>query len=186
MPSGSPIQTARDVVAAFARETGLPLWLLDDAVPLDLSATRDWFAQRVIGQEDAVSRVVDLLATVKAGLSREHKPLASFLFLGPTGVGKTEMAKSLAEFLFGSSKSSGSSSGQDSRLIRIDMSEYSDALAVQRLIGGSAEAEGVLTARVREQPFAVVLLDEFEKGHPALFDLLLQVLGEGRLTEMTP
>ncbi len=167
----------RAVVAAFARETGLPLWLLDDAVPLDLSATRDWFAERVIGQPEAVSLVVDLLATVKAGLRREHKPLASFLFLGPTGVGKTEMAKSLAEFLFGAS------AGHDSRLIRIDMSEFSDPLAVQRLIGGSSESEGILTARVREQPFAVVLLDEFEKAHPALFDLLLQVLGEGRLTD---
>ncbi len=167
----------RAVVAAFAREIGLPLWLLDDAVPLDLSATRDWFAERVIGQPEAVSLVVDLLATVKAGLSREHKPLASFLFLGPTGVGKTEMAKSLAEFLFGAS------AGHDSRLIRIDMSEFSDPLAVQRLIGGNAASEGILTARVREQPFAVVLLDEFEKAHPALFDLLLQVLGEGRLTD---
>jgi len=161
-----------------------------------------------------------LLATVKAGLNRENKPLASFLFLGPTGVGKTEMAKSLAEFLFQTnlsqredrhsnpkrergptlqdavdSQPSGASalahaSGycadaqrSDSRLIRIDMSEYSDPLAVQRLIGGTAKSEGVLTARVREQPFAVVLLDEFEKAHPALFDLLLQVLGEGRLTD---
>lgn len=167
----------RTVVAAFSRETGLPLWLLDDAVPLDLTATRDWFVERVIGQPEAVSVVVNLLATVKAGLSREHKPLASFLFLGPTGVGKTEMAKSLAEYLFGAS------GGHDSRLIRIDMSEYSDPLAVQRLIGGGAESEGVLTARVREQPFAVVLFDEFEKAHPALFDLLLQVLGEGRLTD---
>ena len=85
--------------------------------------------------------------------------MASFLFLGPTGVGKTEMAKSLAEFLFGSSRSSGSLSGHDSRLIRIDMSEHSDALAGQRLIGGSAEAEGVLTARVREQPLAVLNLN---------------------------
>ncbi len=174
---GQMLITPRAVVAAFARETGLPLWLLDDALPLDLSATRDWFAERVIGQPEAVSLVVDLLATVKAGLSREHKPLASFLFLGPTGVGKTEMAKSLAEFLFGAS------AGHDSRLIRIDMSEFSDPLAVQRLIGGSAESEGILTARVREQPFAVVLLDEFEKAYPALFDLLLQVLGEGRLTD---
>ncbi|MFM9963219.1 MAG: AAA family ATPase [Planctomycetaceae bacterium] len=175
--SATGLIAPRAVVAAFARETGLPLWLLDDAVPLDLSMTRDWFAKRVIGQPEAVSLVVDLLATVKAGLSCEHKPLASFLFLGPTGVGKTEMAKSLAEFLFGVS------AGHDSRLIRIDMSEYSDPLAVPRLIGGSAESEGILTARVREQPFAVVLLDEFEKAHPALFDLLLQVLGEGRLTD---
>jgi hypothetical protein len=93
--------------------------------------------------------------------------------MGPTGVGKTEMAKALAEYLFGSR----------SRLTRFDMSEYSDPLAVQRLIGGSFSKEGLLTARVREQPFSVVLLDEFEKAHPQLFDLLLQVLGEGRLTD---
>ena len=86
----------RDVVHAFSRETGLPLWLLDDEVPLDLEATREQFAERVIGQPEAVSQVVDLLATMKAGLNREHKPLASFLFLGPTGVGKTELAKVLA------------------------------------------------------------------------------------------
>lgn len=171
----------RDVVHAFSRETGLPLWLLDDELPLDLEATRKQFAQRVIGQPEAVSQVVDLLATMKAGLNREHKPLASFLFLGPTGVGKTELAKALADFVFGAGTNSGRQ--RDSRLIRIDMSEFSDPWAVQRLIGGTWESEGVLTARVREQPFAVVLLDEFEKAHPALFDLLLQVLGEGRLTD---
>lgn len=171
----------RDVVHAFSRETGLPLWLLDDEVPLDLEATREQFAERVIGQPEAVSQVVDLLATMKAGLNREHKPLASFLFLGPTGVGKTELAKALADFVFGAGTNS--ERQRDSRLIRIDMSEFSDPWAVQRLIGGTWESEGVLTARVREQPFAVVLLDEFEKAHPALFDLLLQVLGEGRLTD---
>ncbi|HEX4949306.1 MAG TPA: AAA family ATPase [Blastocatellia bacterium] len=165
--------TAREVTAAFSRETGLPLLLLEDSVRLDLPATHAWFTERVIGQSEAVDLVTDLLATVKAGLVRPRKPIASLLFIGPTGTGKTEMAKSLAEFLF-----------QDRhRLIRFDMSEYSDPLAVQRLIGGFGSSEGLLTSKVREQPFAVVLLDEVEKAHPQFFDLLLQVLGEGRLTD---
>jgi ATP-dependent Clp protease ATP-binding subunit ClpC len=165
--------TAEDVTEAFSRETGLPRVLLDETEQLDLAETRAWFASHVIGQPDAVDLIVDLLAMVKAGLTRPRKPIASLLFIGPTGVGKTEMAKSLAEFLF-----------QDrQRLVRFDMSEYSDPIAVNRLIGGTFGAEGLLTARVREQPFAVVLLDEFEKAHPLFFDLLLQVLGEGRLTD---
>ncbi|MEZ6033439.1 MAG: AAA family ATPase [Planctomycetaceae bacterium] len=172
-----PVISEGDVTRAFSRETGLPLWLLDDRIPLDLAKADTWISSRVIGQPEAVSLIVNLLATLKAKLNRDHKPLASFLFIGPTGVGKTEMAKTLAEYLFGFS------GNNDSRLIRIDMSEYADVFAVQRLIGGTTEAEGVLTARVREQPFAVILLDEFEKAHHSLFDLLLQILGEGRLTD---
>jgi MoxR-like ATPase len=161
------------VTAAFSRETGLPLFLLEESARLDLVGAKRWFGERVIGQPEAVDLVVDLLATVKAGLTRARKPIASLLFIGPTGVGKTEMAKALAEFLFGSKQ----------RLTRLDMSEYADPLAVQRLIGGGFASEGILTARVREQPFAVVLLDEFEKAHPLFLDLLLQMLGEGRLTD---
>ena len=169
--------SSTEVTQAFSRETGLPMWLLDDSVRLDLNAAEAWFAARVIGQPESVTLIVNLLATLKAQLNRDHRPLASFLFIGPTGVGKTEMARTLAEYLFGSAGAG------DSRMIRIDMSEYADPMAVQRLIGGTTEAEGVLTARVREQPFAVVLLDEFEKAHHSLFDLLLQILGEGRLTD---
>ncbi len=167
--------TEAGVIAGFSRETGLPLVLLDDAVPLHLDETREWFARRVIGQPEAVDRVLDLLAIVKARLARPRKPLASFLFIGPTGTGKTEMAKALAEFLF-------SDSG---RMVRFDLNEFSDSVSVQRLIGGPAtgDAEGLLTARVREQPFSVVLLDEFEKADPSFFDLLLQILGDGRLTD---
>ncbi len=161
------------VTAAFARETGLPLFLLDDDVRLDLGEVRAWFEKRVIGQQEAVGLIADLLATVKVALNRPRKPIASLLFIGPTGVGKTEMAKALARYLFGS----------EVRLTRFDMSEYADPLAVTRLIGGPGAREGLLTSRVREQPFSVVLLDEVEKAHPALFDLLLQVLGEGRLTD---
>ncbi|MBI4850830.1 MAG: ATP-dependent Clp protease ATP-binding subunit [Acidobacteria bacterium] len=163
----------KDVIEAFSRETGLPLFILDDEVKLDLTYTYEWFSKRVIGQNEAVNLVVDMLAMVKTRLARVTKPIASFLFIGPTGVGKTEMAKSLAEFLF-----------QDKgRLSRFDMSEYSDPFSVKRLIGGVFGSEGLLTAKVREQPFSVILFDEFEKAHPLFFDLLLQVLGEGRLTD---
>ncbi len=169
---GKPL-SVEDVINAFSNETGLPLFLLNPTERLDLGETAKWFAERVIGQMDAVSLIVDLLAIVRARLARPRKPIASLMFIGPTGVGKTEMARSLAEFLFRSKE----------RMIRFDMSEYASPLAVTRLIGGVWGAEGLLTSKVREQPFAVVLLDEFEKAHPSFFDLLLQVLGEGRLTD---
>ncbi len=165
--------TAAEVTAAFSHETGLPLFMLNDAISLDLAQTHAWFTQRVIGQDDAVQHVVELLAAVKSGLARGGKPIASLLFIGPTGVGKTEMAKSLAEFLF-----------QDrGRMIRFDMSEYSHPAAIERLIDGAKAGQGLLTQKVRDQPFTVVLFDEFEKAHPLFFDVLLQVLGEGRLTD---
>lgn len=167
------VVTAREITAAFSHETGLPHFMLEDSIPLDLAATRDWFAARVIGQPAAIERVVQLLAAVKAGLARGGRPIGSLLFIGPTGIGKTELAKALAEFLY-----------QDpTRMIRFDMSEYAHPAAIERLIGGGASSSGLLTQRVRDQPFMVVLLDEFEKAHPLFFDILLQVLGEGRLTD---
>ena len=162
-----------DVITAFAAETGLPLFLLDDRVTFDTDNTAKWFEERVIGQSAAVRLIVDLLATVKAGLTRPRRPIASLLFAGPTGVGKTEMAKSLARFFF----------GDENRMARFDMSEYADALAVTHLVGGATGNEGTLTARIREQPFSVVLFDEFEKAHHSFFDLLLQTLGDGRMTD---
>ena len=167
-----PVSEA-DVLAAFGRETGLPRVLLDPAVPLDPQATRAWFGERVIGQTEAVDLVADLLATIKAGLTRPNRPIGSLLFIGPTGVGKTEMAKALAEFLFASRD----------RLTRFDMSEFGDPISVRRLVGGVFGSEGLLTAKVREQPFCVLLLDEFEKAHPSFQDLMLQMLGEARLTD---
>ena len=161
------------VVDAFSRETGLPRAILDDACVMDVDAVERWFAGRVIGQPAAVTLVTQLLATVKARLTRPRRPIASLLFIGPTGVGKTETARALATYLFGDA----------SRMTRFDMSEYGDPVSAQRLVGTAARAEGLLTARVREQPFSVVLLDEFEKADPSLFDLLLQVLGDGRLTD---
>jgi len=171
-PAGSVVDSAQ-VTAGFSRQTGLPLFMLDDRHPLKLDEARRWFARRVIGQDEAADLVVDVLATVKAGMNRPRRPIASLLFIGPTGVGKTEMAKSLAEFLF----------SDKARITRFDMSEYGTEADVQRLVGGSWQAEGLLTAKVREQPFSVVLLDEFEKAHPSFFDLLLQILGEARLTD---
>jgi ATP-dependent Clp protease ATP-binding subunit ClpC len=171
--TSEPPLDAKDVTESFAKETGLPLFLLDDSASYDSQQTSLWFRERVIGQEKAVGLIVDLLATVKAGLTRPRHPIASLLFAGPTGVGKTEMAKSLARFFF----------GDEGRMARFDMSEYADWLAVTRLVGGATGGEGTLTARIREQPFSVVLFDEFEKAHHSFFDLLLQTLGEGRLTD---
>lgn len=169
-PTGQP--DAAEILEAFGRETGLPRLLLDETVPLELAETRRWFETRVIGQPVAVTQVVDLLAVVKKRLARPRKPLASLLFIGPTGVGKTEMARSLAAFLF----------SDPERVTRFDMSEFASPAAVHRLIGGAA-GEGLLTSKVREEPFSVLLFDEFEKAHPLFFDLLLPVLGEGRLTD---
>ncbi len=167
-----PLSSDR-VIAAFSNETGLPEMLLNDEIALDLTETEKFFAERVIGQTEAVELITKLIATVKTKLTRPRKPIASLLFIGPTGVGKTELTKALAEFFF----------SDQARLIRFDMSEFSNAVSVQRLIGGTGEAEGQMTAKVREQPFSVVLLDEFEKAHHSFFDLLLQMLGEGRLTD---
>jgi ATP-dependent Clp protease ATP-binding subunit ClpC len=164
------------VLEAFGVETGIPVFLLREDRPLYAShkdGVLGFFQQRIIGQDDAVRRVVDTICVVKAGLQPSGKPLASFLFVGPTGVGKTELARTLATFLFGSPE----------RLMRFDMSEYMDVFAAERLIRGTDRAEGLLTRRIRQQPFSVLLLDEIEKADPAVFDLLLQVLGEGRLTD---
>ena len=164
---------ASDVYRLFSLQTGIPEFLLREDRPLDPERLRARFAARLVGQVDAVDAVVDTLCVVKAGLQPADKPLATFLFVGPTGVGKTELARALAEVLYGS----------EERLVRFDMSEYADGRAVERLIRGTGGMDGLLTRQVREQPFAVILLDEIEKAHPAVFDLLLQVTGEGRLTD---
>jgi ATP-dependent Clp protease ATP-binding subunit ClpC len=164
---------ANDVITAFTAHTGLPRLMLDDQLPMDPPTVEAWFRERVIGQPGPVAAVTSALARAKARLTRPGRPIASLLFIGPTGVGKTETAKALAEYLFSS----------PDRMVRIDMSEYADPWAAGRLAGDSLGSEGYLTSRVREQPFGVVLLDEFEKAHPDVFDLLLQVLGEGRLTD---
>ncbi len=168
----TPVNEAA-VHAAFARRTGLPEVLLQHDRALRTETLTRALRRQLVGQDEAVRHVVDVLCTVKAGLQPADKPLATLLFVGPTGVGKTELARALATWLF----------GDPARLVRFDMSEYADPHAAERLIRGTDRDEGLLTRRVRRQPFGVVLLDEIEKADAAVFDLLLQVAGEGRLTD---
>lgn len=165
--------TPSRMLVAFSTHTGLPLFLIDDAVPLDYEALQKRLAQRVVGQTEPVELIANMITTLKSRLQRPEKPLASFLFIGPTGVGKTEMGKTLAEVLFGDSN----------RMVRIDMSEYATPWSIGRLTGISPQDSGTLTGPILDQPFSLILLDEIEKAHPSVFDLLLQVLGEGRLTD---
>jgi ATP-dependent Clp protease ATP-binding subunit ClpA len=164
-----------EVVEAFAERTGMPLALLSDEIPMSADAVRSFFEARVLGQAEAVEAMVDLTTVLKASLNDPSKPSGVFFFVGPTGVGKTELAKALAAFLFGDRE----------RVIRFDMGEFAAADAITRFVGTrwSGDDEGELTRRVREQPFSVVLLDEVEKAHWRVFDLLLAVMGEGRLTD---
>jgi len=168
-----PLLEAADVFDWFSVRTGVPTFLLRDDSALRAETILAHFDRRLVGQEEAKARVQGTISVVKAGLQPSGKPLATFLFVGPTGVGKTELARATAELLFGNSD----------RLVRFDMSEYTDPWAAERLIRGTERGDGLLTRKVREQPFCVVLLDEIEKAHPAVFDLLLQVCGEGRLTD---
>ncbi|HEY3450282.1 MAG TPA: AAA family ATPase [Myxococcales bacterium] len=172
-PSGPRPLDSGDVYRMFSLKTGVPEFLLREDRALVAGEVTAAFQKQLVGQGEAVRRVVEALCEVKAGLQPIGKPLATFLFVGPTGVGKTELARQLASFLFGS----------PDRLFRFDMSEFADPYAAARLFQGNDRSEGLLTRRLRQQPFCVLLLDEIEKAHPAVFDLLLQVLGEGRLTD---
>jgi ATP-dependent Clp protease ATP-binding subunit ClpC len=171
-PNAAPIGKD-DVYARFSVFTGLPLGLLRDDLRLSVRDVADRLRRELIGQDAAVWALAETIAVIKARLQPAGKPLATFLFVGPTGVGKTELARALSRYLFGS----------PDRLARFDMSEFMTSDAAERLIRGTDAADGLLTRRVREQPFSVILLDEIEKAHPAVFDLLLQVCGEGRLTD---
>ena len=177
--AGSPRGDARHAlgpdaaVALCARETGLPEHLITLDAPLDPAEVSAYFAARVIGQDEAVAVATDVVVKVRAGLADPGRPLGVYLFTGPTGTGKTELATALAEYLYGDRR----------RLLRFDMSELSGPDAVARLIGDRFAPEGLLTTRIREQPFAVVLLDEIEKAHPSVLGLLLQLFDEGRLTD---
>jgi ATP-dependent Clp protease ATP-binding subunit ClpC len=173
-PSDAPIGSS-EVIAALARSTGMPGSLLDDGVPFDRAAVRAFFEERVLGQPEALDVVVELVTLIKAGLTDPDRPYGSLFFVGPTGVGKTEIAKALAEYLYGS----------PDRMVRVDMSELREWDSYERLIGSArnAEVQGFLTRKVSEQPFSVVLLDEIEKAHSNVHDVLLQLLDDGRLTD---
>lgn len=170
--------TANEIAAVISRETGIPVAKLVEGDRQKLLHLAGNLHQRVIGQDEAVTAVSDAVLRSRAGLQDPSRPLGSFLFLGPTGVGKTELAKALAEDLFDSEK----------HMVRIDMSEYMEKASVSRLVGAAPgyvgyEQGGQLTEAVRRNPYTIVLLDEIEKANPDVFNILLQVLDDGRLTD---
>ncbi len=170
--------TPEDIAEVVARWTGIPVNRMLESEKEKLLRMESVLHKRVVGQDKAISAVSDAVRRSRAGLSNEHRPIGSFLFLGTTGVGKTELAKALAEFLF----------NDESMMTRIDMSEYQESHTVSRLIGAPPgyvgyDEGGQLTEAVRRKPYSVVLLDEIEKAHPDVFNILLQVLDDGRLTD---
>lgn len=170
--------TPEDIAEVVARWTGIPVNRMLESEKEKLLKMESVLHKRVVGQDKAISAVSDAVRRSRAGLSNEHRPIGSFLFLGTTGVGKTELAKALAEFLF----------NDESMMTRIDMSEYQESHTVSRLIGAPPgyvgyDEGGQLTEAVRRKPYSVVLLDEIEKAHPDVFNILLQVLDDGRLTD---
>src|SRR5699024_4258879 len=170
--------TENEIAEVVSRSTGVPVSKLVEGERQKLLHLSDSLHQRIIGQDEAVDAVSDAVLRSRAGLQDPSKPLGSFMFLGPTGVGKTELAKALAENLFDSEK----------HMVRLDMSEYMDKISVSRLVGAAPgyvgyEEGGQLTEAVRRNPYTIILLDEVEKAHPDVFNILLQVLDDGRLTD---
>ncbi|MDO4432639.1 MAG: AAA family ATPase, partial [Aerococcaceae bacterium] len=170
--------TDEEIARVVGRLTGIPVTRLVEGEREKLLKLADILHQRVIGQDEAVEKVTEAVLRSRAGLQNPNRPIGSFLFLGPTGVGKTELAKTLAETLFDS----------ETHMVRIDMSEYMEKHAVSRLVGAPPgyvgyEEGGYLTEAVRRNPYTIVLLDEIEKAHPDVFNILLQVLDDGRLTD---
>ncbi|MEK6619260.1 MAG: ATP-dependent Clp protease ATP-binding subunit [Nitrospirota bacterium] len=173
-----PVITKEDVAYVVSKMTGIPLFKLEEEESSKLLHMEDFLHKRIVGQQEAISAVCRAIRRSRAGLKEAKKPIGSFIFLGPTGVGKTELARALAEFLFNS----------EDALIRIDMSEYQEKFTSSRLFGAPPgyvgyEEGGQLTEKVRRRPYSVVLFDEIEKAHPDIFNVLLQVLDDGVLTD---
>ena len=169
---------AEDIAEVVSKWTGVPVSRLMEGEMTKLVHLEELLHQRVIGQDDAVKAVANAIRRSRAGLSDPNRPIGSFMFLGPTGVGKTELARAVAEYLF----------DDDHAMVRIDMGEYMEKFSVSRLIGAPPgyvgyDEGGQLTEAVRRRPYSVVLLDEIEKAHPDVFNVLLQVLDDGRLTD---
>jgi ATP-dependent Clp protease ATP-binding subunit ClpC len=174
----TPAITYEDIAAVVSKWTGVPVTALTETETEKLVHMEDNLHKRVIGQEEAIKTISQAIRRSRAGLKDVKKPIGSFMFLGPTGVGKTELARAVAEFMFGNEDS----------MIRIDMSEYMEKFAVSRLIGAPPgyvgyEEGGQLTEAVRRKPYSVVLLDEIEKAHPDIFNILLQVMDDGILND---
>lgn len=169
---------AEDIAEVVSRWTGIPLMRMMEEERIKLARMEDELRKRVVGQEEAIHKVADVVRRSRAGISDPNRPIGSFIFLGPTGVGKTELTKALAEFMFNDEKA----------LIRVDMSEYMERHSVSKLLGSPPgyvgyEESGQLTESVRHRPYSVILFDEIEKAHPEVFNTLLQVLDDGRLTD---
>ena len=173
-----PVISGEDVAYVVSKITGIPLFRLEEEESEKLLHMEDYLHKRIVGQEEAISAICRSIRRSRAGLKDVKKPIGSFIFLGPTGVGKTELARALAEFLFNT----------DDALIRVDMSEYQEKFTSSRLFGAPPgyvgyEEGGQLTEKVRRRPYSVVLFDEIEKAHPDIFNVLLQVLDDGVLTD---
>jgi chaperone_ClpB: ATP-dependent chaperone protein ClpB len=170
--------TSDDIAAVVSKWTGIPVNRMMQSERTKLLHLEEELHKRVVGQEVAIAALADAVRRNRAGLQDARRPIGSFIFLGTTGVGKTELAKALAEFLF----------DDETQMTRIDMSEYQEKHSVSRLIGAPPgyigyDEGGQLTEAVRRKPYSVVLLDEIEKAHPDVFNILLQVLDDGRLTD---
>jgi len=173
-----PVVTAEDVSYTVSKITGIPLFKIEQTESEKLLHMEEALHRRIIGQDEAIKSVCKAIRRSRAGLKTKNRPIGSFFFLGPTGVGKTELAKALAEFIF----------NDENSLIKFDMSEYMEKFNVSKLIGAPPgyvgyEEGGQLTERIRKKPYAVILFDEIEKAHPDVFNLLLQILDEGVLTD---
>ncbi len=176
--TSTPEVTVEHIAQVLSRMTGIPVTELKEEEMQKLLKLEEKLHERVIGQEEPVTLISDVVRRARVGLKDPNRPIASFLFLGPTGVGKTELAKSLAEFIF----------GDENKIVRLDMSEYMEKHSVARLIGSPPgyvgyEEGGQITEKVRRNPYSVILLDEIEKAHSDVFNMLLQILEDGRLTD---